>query len=389
MQPFAGYLLERTISPELIEGLKTGLYQLYGGTVRIAPGFEGAGQIVRHLIPISGDVSTYASGFTHMLPLGSKGFTTLLANTNSANQATQLLLGYGSQLMTMASLNLAVTAVGFAVLTYKLDQLSKKLEEIKNDVKAVRQLLERQELAKLRTALADLERLPDFSGSDRLGFINNARVTLSRLAHQYAELLAQEEEEHRDMAYEELFCIASLSHVRCYAELGEFQLAQKEMAKTLKTWRTEARKIADNLLGKDPSRYLHSDFVNEIPITTVIDWLNFAREEEKGFEWLEYLRSKMPPYYKQNITLSLNLPVQFPEQDKLEAEKKFVIPSLNKLITRDKVLEGYVTQYALLGALKVTPTEFEKQIAAAAPENAVDGYLILEPVSQPTTEQKG
>jgi len=63
----------------------------------------------------------------------------------------------------------------------------------------------------------------------------------------------------------------------------------------------------------------------------------------------------------------------------IDVEKEKVIPSFQKLVTRNNVLEGYVAQYELLKAHQVTPSEFEKEVALLAPEAAVDGYIILQP----------
>ena len=45
-------VLYRTIkqSPDIIEGLKTGMYKIYGGVIRVAKGHEKAGSIVAHLM---------------------------------------------------------------------------------------------------------------------------------------------------------------------------------------------------------------------------------------------------------------------------------------------------------------------------------------------------
>ena len=40
------------IPPSIAEGLATGRFKRFGGVVRIAPGYEGAGDIVKHLKPV-------------------------------------------------------------------------------------------------------------------------------------------------------------------------------------------------------------------------------------------------------------------------------------------------------------------------------------------------
>ncbi len=63
----------------------------------------------------------------------------------------------------------------------------------------------------------------------------------------------------------------------------------------------------------------------------------------------------------------------------VEVEKQKVIPALQKLTARDKVLQGYVAQYELLEANDVTPSQFEEKIAQIEPESVIDGYIILQP----------
>jgi hypothetical protein len=43
-----GWTTERQLAPEVLYGIVTGRYALYGGVVRVVPGREGVGQIVRH-----------------------------------------------------------------------------------------------------------------------------------------------------------------------------------------------------------------------------------------------------------------------------------------------------------------------------------------------------
>jgi hypothetical protein len=47
---FPGWEVARVIPPDVIMGLWTGQYKLYGGVIRWAAGTDNAGQIVRHLL---------------------------------------------------------------------------------------------------------------------------------------------------------------------------------------------------------------------------------------------------------------------------------------------------------------------------------------------------
>ncbi len=63
-----------------------------------------------------------------------------------------------------------------------------------------------------------------------------------------------------------------------------------------------------------------------------------------------------------------------------ETEKQKIIPSLQKLVARYKILDGYVAQYELLERNDVIPSQLEEQIAQIEPESVVDGYIILQPL---------
>ena len=63
----------------------------------------------------------------------------------------------------------------------------------------------------------------------------------------------------------------------------------------------------------------------------------------------------------------------------IEAEKQKIIPALQKLAARNKVLQGYVVQYELLEENDITPSQLEEKIAQIEPESVVDGYIILQP----------
>ena len=53
VESLLGLTVTRAISPEVVIGLITGQYKLYGGVIRWAAGTEYAGQIVRHLVPVA------------------------------------------------------------------------------------------------------------------------------------------------------------------------------------------------------------------------------------------------------------------------------------------------------------------------------------------------
>jgi predicted nuclease with TOPRIM domain len=93
--------------------------------------------------------------------------------------------------MVLSGLNLAVTAVGFAVLNEKLKSLEGKLKEIQQEVRELRTLMELDERSKLGSALRDL-------------FLN-VGTTQNPISLKYKELLAGADIFETAMAYDSTF----------------------------------------------------------------------------------------------------------------------------------------------------------------------------------------
>lgn len=119
--------VERVIPPELIHGLGT-KYTVSGGTIRIAPGYENAGTIVKHL------------RFPENAEQTNKILQELKSTIENQKISSQDLQNYGGTLEAIKSLqnatlilqgvNLAISAVGFALVLTKLNEIEKQLEKI-------------------------------------------------------------------------------------------------------------------------------------------------------------------------------------------------------------------------------------------------------------------
>lgn len=386
----------RAIPPEVVMGLMTGQFKLYGGVIRWAPGTQYAGQIIRHLLP----VSTQTIGAPILAPISSAlgavntyQLHRLSGQINALTATTQQVLQIATGTMVLSGLNLAVTAVGFAVLNEKLKSLEGRLNEIQQEVRAIRALMELEERAKLRAALRDLLNVVAIKNPDhRHKILFNSKNVLAPISLKYKELLAGADILETAMAYEEYFCLTSLAHARCLAELGMLDMAYQDLEEAGEFWKKQAQRIAHTfLLSKNPERFLFSDFAQDVPVSTLVEWLDFAYGEEKGYGWIDELRSRTIAWYSQDdytefsrgvskVTSSLwNVVIGYTKDNEINREKEKVIPSFQKLVARGNVLEGYKAQYELLQAHNVTPSEFESKVASLAPEASVDGYLILQP----------
>ncbi len=401
----AGWSVTRLVPPDVWGGLIIGKYKMYGGVIRWAAGTERAGQIVRHLVPVASQVlgggffDPISTGFdllnTYQLHKLSKQVAGVSGQINALTAATRQILQVATSTMALSGLNLAVTAVGFTVLNDKLKTLEGRLSELQSQVKALRGLLELEERSRLSAALRDLLNVSGIKNpSHRHDMLFNSKNILAPISLKYKELLAGAETLEIAMAYEEYFCLTSLAHTRCLAELGMLEMACRDLDETSNFWVRQARRITNEfLLEPDPERFLSSDFVQDVPVSGLVEWLDFAYGEEKGYGWIDELRGRIGPWYSQgnsselakgskqvisSVKRMVTKQTPFLNVDSIERQRTRVIPSLQKLVARNNVLEGYKTQYQLLETHNITPSDFESQVAALA-ESAVDGFLILRP----------
>lgn len=341
-----GFTVTRTIPSEVIAGLFVGQYRLYGGVIRWAPHTEKAGQIVRHLIPVApSQVDLPLLPFSPFAPVAPAVNIYQLQHLSGQLQSlatmTRQIVQISTTTMFLAGLNLALSAVGFASLHQRLDTLETHLDTIQKDLQAIRSLLERKERATLCNALDTLQGIATLVGaSNRQSMLVATQQTLGEMLQQYAELLREAASLEAAMAAEEYFCLIALARVRCFLELDETRLAQNEMQKMLDTWSVQARRIATVLaLGDHPERFLYRDFVAPVPLAVLVEWLNFAHDQVKGYAWIDDLRSKNPEWHKdEGPWIGLSLGRSADQQRKHDQER--VIPTLYKLVARQRVLES-------------------------------------------------
>jgi hypothetical protein len=382
----SGLTVTRAIPKEVLDGLLVGQYKVYGGVIRWAPGTERAGEVVRHLIPMGPQTITD--------PLFRPANRMLnIANAyQGIGVTTQNVLQMASGTMALSGLNLAVTAIGFAVISHKLERLKDQLTSIEKGVKAIHELLVIEERSRLGAALEDLiNAMRSQKLDDRRDLLLNAKNNLAPIRLKYKELLSKADGLEVSLGYEEYFVLTALAHSRCLAELGMSDTARHSLENDVTFWKGESKRIShDLLLGDNPERLLFSDFVKDVPLSDLVEWLNFAYGEEKGYERIDELRAMTTGWYtgidkkeigrKAGRTLSnIGQKTSRRTDAELEWQLKKVVPSFEKLIARNSVLDGYVGQYQYLEEHDILPSMFESEIANIPPEFRVDGFIILEP----------
>jgi len=405
---FSGWTIARAIPYRYLAGLVTGQYTLTGGVIRYAAGTENGGQIVAHLLPaasdiipglnfipglianfqlhcLSGEVSilgTKIDSLAALTQFNAYRLAQLSGKLTSLSEATHNILRIAAGTALLSGLSLAISSVGFIAVNKKLNMIDNNLKEIQKDVKAIRDFLELSERAELRAALNDLLKVGDMTDTAiRNKILSDRRQTLMKLNEKYKELFAQSQTLGTIAANEEYFTLTALAYTRCTAELGMYDIARKELESLMSFWHTNASRIAnEHLLGKYPQRFLASDFAEDVPISALVNWLDFARGDKKGYEWIDELRKNMSdPWYKNSWQKlirggGLNRSVGIG----LDKEKNVIIPTLQKFVARHNIFEGYISQYEMLATHKMRPSELEQQIARLPADAAVDGHYILQ-----------
>lgn len=459
---FPGWVVARAISPDVWSGLLTGKYLLQGGVIRYAAGTAKGGQIVRHLIPASMPILNFIPGVnavpelfnsyqllglrTQLSGIASQvqhvaavsqiaplNFASNLLNTyqlhhlsgqvRTVSAATQSILQLATGTAVLSGLGLTVSAIGFAVLNNKFNVLEGSITNLQKDIREIREFLERSERASLRAALHDLLNIYQVTNpAHRDTLLHNSREKLAQIHERYKELLATKTTTIETAAvHEEYFALTGLAYTRCTAELGMIELAHNELVTMYTCWQEHARRIADQLLlGQEPERFLFRDFAEDLPFSLVAEWLDFARDDVKGYLWIDELRKRTPSWCNQGILEwgmekiqnPLNMvpnplemmpnPLQFVGRKKrethppkpkepvtkksgnldLKREKELVIPALQKLVARNNVFQGFAAQYELFKDIGMTPLDVEHAFAQLPEESIVDGYFILEPESE-------
>ncbi len=367
-----GWTVAREIPPDVIDGVNRGTHEVHGGVIRMAPGTDEAGRIVRHLIP-SGQDPLLPSGAFPSLPLADN---------------TQQLLQVATGAMRLSGLNLAVSAVGFAVLYKKLTDLDEELAAIKDAVDGIKQLMCLQQKAKLAASLKTLSVFMKGGASDphkqqllNEQLLNKVLDVFGPLNMQYRALLTAAESETA-MACQKYFALTSLATAACHAELGMARAAKQNLDEDCAFWTQQARRIAKGLLGEHPERFVAAEFASEVSLREVAGWLNFAAGEDRSEpERIDELRSRI------HLATGAGLikipfvaaPPAAAVAKTIETDKQEKIPALRELVARHGVLRGYADQYALLDENGMTPSEFQQRVDALDRDMLVDGYVILEP----------
>lgn len=373
-----GQRVLRSIPPEVAQGLVSGMYKLYGGVIRYAPGTAKAGQIICHLVPTKSLIGSLemASALFASAGMAFNSFNRTSLKVDQVMSVAQQILSISKNAMILSGLNLAVSAIGFAYVTHRLNKIDKKLDEVQRDIREIKAFLESKERAELRAALNDLLNLKSIKDSEnRKTVLHAARTSLNVICERYQELLANAKNLEKIIISEEYYCLTSYARIHCLAELGMQETAEKENDKMIKFWDAQLKQATQKyIIGKYAERFLYNEYADNVPIDTLVELFDFVGDEKKGYKWIDELRHKNKSWYPKNY---FNSPVNIGTGNVSE-EKRLVFPAIQKILARRNVLEGHRSQIEFLTMNKITPSEFEERIDSIPTEEKGD-FIILGP----------
>jgi hypothetical protein len=353
----AGFKLRRTLPDSVMMGVLTGTYKVFGGVVR-----SDSGQIVAHLVN-AGTPINLLSAFSSPVSAVLSGINTFQLHRIRADVTQLLTLAKGTMLL--SGLTLTASAAGFLFLSHKIGKIDDKLKLIAKDIKSIRKFLELQERARLIAALKvikDLNQIED--ESTRITMLINSRQTLGEIHEKYKTLLLEDTCAAELMPVEEYFTITAIGHAMCSAELNLFDQAANDMADAQQVWKRAVQAFVDKqIIKKDPERLLTRKYADHIKSEEIIEWLEFVENSGKGLARLDDLRAAAPMV---SLVRSIS------------QEEVLGLGVTRKLIERDKVLEGYVSQYGYYASIKKRPSEVQDYVDNLPTDGQVnDCYMLI------------
>ena len=274
------------IPQDLTDGLAKGLYERFGGAIRVA----ASKQIVAWL----------REAIESSAPL-SADMLALAANPGTA-----------------AALNLALTGMGFAVVMKRLDTIQGQLRQLQQVLETIDYKIDLSFYANFRAAL-DLA-----ANSFTLANAEARRVSslqaINRFLeaeHHYTELADRELGNASQVADDYLvtLCLAYVTEAWCYLELGELETAQRRLQEGQRVVRPRFERHTRTLTS-NPAAYLHPSVQPSIDLarlTGVFRWLTPGVTENAVFDAQRqnlFTLAREPQGWIDSLPQAIRLPVK-------------------------------------------------------------------------------
>lgn len=369
----AGYSLTKTIPDKHLIGILTGVLKICGGVIR-----NTQGHIVGHLVDGVGALSA-ASPINAVLEgvntfqiyrigknVGAlkESVNSLQATTSAIQAATSSIATLSKATMLMSGLTLAVCAAGFIFLNRKLSKINEKLIALQKDVKEIKAILQLQERGKLMNALTNLAQLGTAKDNARTHILVSSRDALGEIKHTYHDLLMNVGNVTEVLAIEEYYTLTALGHAMCSTELDMIGQAAQNLEEDYLDWKKSSKRVANDLILKnEPERLMERRYGGQVKTHEIIDWLDFSKGTDRGLDWVDEFRTKATWLPDVSTSLSKN------ETAEIDVMRKYV--------SRDRVYEGYVSQYRFLNERSLRPSELEAYYKTLHEDQSINGDCHL------------
>ncbi|MFT0814634.1 hypothetical protein [Synechococcus sp. OH20] len=405
------------IPEAILKGLQNGTYERVGGVVREV----ASKQVVAWLRETGG--LTLANSIGNWIP-GVDIINGILANIQ-LRQINLRLIDISNKLNTVLGLtqfntalglaNLGLSAIGFAVVISKLDQIDSRIQHLQQSISELKDTIDRSLLAKAKSAINVAEiALKMSSQTNRKRLVTEVIQPLLEAEHYYQAAWDSNWNENNGILAREYILILSLVYVteiKCYLELEEHEMALKRLAEAEEILKPRIRDYIKLLLTKNPSGYLHRT-CQGVSLSSVVEILKYATGESdtnKLFD--EYIRPAIfsaqdiesyldsMPVRSRNAILALISPSlvgldwtfwdRLPwntaaRRDvifKLMSRVNQVIATAQSMIELDRRLEGYRYEVTEMTRLGLSYQEWQSLVLPprSSPENPDSKVLLLLP----------
>ena len=342
-----GLTVSRQIPAEFLGGLLSGAYSLHGGVLR-----DGAGRIAAHLVSggATSSLATLIPGVNTLSSLIANGQLYSLGRDVAEIQSTLTsVLNIASAGAALSGLGLVTSVVGFAFLHKRLVAMDKRLAELLDAVKDVKQTLMYQELANLRGAVKLMQHAEHAEAAEvRRGKLLQANEAFTKLIYFYGQQWDESKDVKQlpfiDDCYTLAFTGASLTN----SELGMYEIASTEFEEHYQFWKKAAQlNIRSQLLNENSQRLLKDVTASVLPVRQLIKLMDFAYDSKKGIDWIDDLR-KLP-------SLTSRLP-------QIRGIPVKTIEMANSLAARNDVLHATASHLELLGSKRISVSKFSMAI---------------------------
>ncbi|MFS8886599.1 hypothetical protein [Synechococcus sp. H70.2] len=400
------------IPEAILKGLQNGTYERVGGVVREV----ASKQVVAWLRETGG--LTLANSIGNWIP-GVDIINGILANIQ-LRQINLRLIDIGNKLNTVLGLtqfntalglaNLGLSAIGFAVVISKLDQIDSRIQNLQQSISELKDKIDRSLLAKAKSAINVAEiALKMSSQTNRKRLVTEVIQPLLEAEHYYQAAWDSNWNENNGILAREYILILSLVYVteiKCYLELEEHEMALKRLAEAKEVLEPRIRKYVKLLLTENPSGYLHRD-CQGVSLSSVVEILKYVKGESDASKLFdEYIRPAIfnsqsikswtdsIPLRSRNAILAIIAPSLIdtggwiiwdpivwdpPRREAILSNANQVIATAQSMIELDRRLEGYRYEITEMTRLGLSYQEWQSLVLPprSSPENLDSKVLLL------------